>query len=157
MITFSNGTDRVSYISPRLQLSKSTVHSLLKSLNVRSSHTGHPDPSWLSGSSSFWICFPPACGALKSDNPCLWRDAAPKRFYRRDSHFAPLYTWAAGKVLLSQLNDKELQPLMKGLSCKPLGPYTITDSETLFRERPLTLSGGCFLHTWVIAKNLFNW
>jgi DNA-binding IclR family transcriptional regulator len=47
---------------------------------------------------------------------------------------APLYTGSAGKVLLSELGDDELQLILKHLTLVRVGPNTITDKKVLLKE-----------------------
>jgi DNA-binding IclR family transcriptional regulator len=47
---------------------------------------------------------------------------------------APLYVGSAGKLLLSELGQRELQVILKNLKMEPVGPNTITDKQTLLAE-----------------------
>lgn len=47
---------------------------------------------------------------------------------------APIYVGSAGKLLLSELNQRELQVILKNLKMEPIGPNTITDKQTLLAE-----------------------
>lgn len=46
----------------------------------------------------------------------------------------PIYTGSAGKVLLSELQDNELQLLLGNIDLVPMGPNTITLKEVLIKE-----------------------
>jgi len=47
---------------------------------------------------------------------------------------APLYVGSAGKLLLSELGQRELQVILNNLKMQPVGPNTITDKQTLLAE-----------------------
>jgi DNA-binding IclR family transcriptional regulator len=55
---------------------------------------------------------------------------------------APIYTGSAGKILLSHLEDNELQPLLKHLQLVPIGPNTITDKDRLLEELKIAKEQG---------------
>lgn len=46
----------------------------------------------------------------------------------------PLHAGAGGKVLLSQLNDQELQVALDNLDLKAITPFTITDKQRAFEQ-----------------------
>jgi DNA-binding IclR family transcriptional regulator len=47
---------------------------------------------------------------------------------------APIYTGSAGKILLSELDENELDLLQKNLHLDRIGPNTITDKKALLKE-----------------------
>ncbi len=47
---------------------------------------------------------------------------------------APLYAGSAGKVLLAELPQKELELLLRNVDLRPIGPKTITDRSRLQKE-----------------------
>lgn len=47
---------------------------------------------------------------------------------------APLYVGSAGKLLLSELSQRELQVILKNLEMEPVGPNTITNKDILVKE-----------------------
>jgi DNA-binding IclR family transcriptional regulator len=49
-------------------------------------------------------------------------------------YVSPIYTSSIGKILLSQLDDKELHLLMKNIRLAAISPNTITDKEVLWKE-----------------------
>ena len=46
----------------------------------------------------------------------------------------PIYVGSAGKVLLSELDEKELKLLLKNMTLEPVTAVTITDKEVLVKE-----------------------
>ena len=56
------------------------------------------------------------------------------RFFRGKGQSASIYAGASGKVLLSELNDYDLNILLKGLNLIPVGPKTITEKGLLLKE-----------------------
>ncbi len=58
----------------------------------------------------------------------------PIKFYTSKGFTGPLYTGAAGKVLLAELNQKELEIILKNMPLVPVGPNTITDKDLLHKE-----------------------
>jgi DNA-binding IclR family transcriptional regulator len=47
---------------------------------------------------------------------------------------SPIYTGAAGKALLSQLKENDLQLLLRNLRLDPIGPNTIKNHKILLKE-----------------------
>jgi len=47
---------------------------------------------------------------------------------------SPIYAGSAGKILLTELTEKERNHLIKNIQLTPVGPNTITDRNTLFKE-----------------------
>jgi len=47
---------------------------------------------------------------------------------------SPIYAGSAGKILLSELKKTEQNNLIKNIQLTPVGPNTITDRNTLFKE-----------------------
>jgi DNA-binding IclR family transcriptional regulator len=47
---------------------------------------------------------------------------------------APVYTGSAGKILLAEMNNSELDLLLRNIKYKKIGPNTITDREFLMEE-----------------------
>ena len=47
---------------------------------------------------------------------------------------APIYAAAAGKVLLSRMDQSDLEMLLKGLELNPIAPNTVTDRTELMRQ-----------------------
>jgi DNA-binding IclR family transcriptional regulator len=56
------------------------------------------------------------------------------RYTAGKGFIAPVYTGSAGKVLLSELNDTELNLLLKNIKYAKIGPNTITDQGILTEE-----------------------
>lgn len=47
---------------------------------------------------------------------------------------APIYLGSAGKILLCEMKDDELEILLRNIQLRPVGPHTITDKGELLRE-----------------------
>lgn len=58
----------------------------------------------------------------------------PIRFLGGKGHTSPVYTGAAGKVLLSEMNESELELLLDKMQLIAVGPNTITDRKALIKE-----------------------
>jgi DNA-binding IclR family transcriptional regulator len=56
------------------------------------------------------------------------------RFTASKGYIAPLYTGSAGKVLLAELKENELNLLLKNIDLVAVGPNTITDEKFLRKE-----------------------
>ena len=160
----SEGLDRISDVSRRLGLSKSTTHRFLKSLEISGLVTQDPltrryhlGPLILNLASKPLI-------AHQGLIACAFEDMRRLRDLTRETvvlHIrtglericleelqslenlkytagkgatAPIHTGSAGKILLSELEDNELQLLLKNLRLIPIGPSTITDKKTLVEE-----------------------
>ncbi len=66
----------------------------------------------------------------------------PIKFYTAKGFVGPLYTGAAGKVLLAELNTKDLHILLDNMQLVPVGPKTITDKDLLFKELEMVRKQG---------------
>lgn len=160
----SEGLDRISDLSKKLRLSKSTTHRLLKTLEV--SELVMQDPVTrryylgplilklaarpIIAHQNLILCAFEEMKYLRDlsretvvlhiqiglERICLEELQSPENIkYTAGKGFvAPLYTGSAGKILLSELKDNELQYLVKNLQLKPIGPHTITDKRTLLKE-----------------------
>jgi IclR family acetate operon transcriptional repressor len=162
--SLSEGIDRVSDLSNRLHLRKSTVHRFLKSLQMSGLVMQDPltrryflGPLILNIASRPIISHQPllicAFEEMRSlrdlsretvvlhirmglERMCL--EELPSfeniRYTAGKGFVAPIYTGSAGKVLLSDLEDSELQILMNNLRLDPISPNTITDTKALLKE-----------------------
>jgi IclR family KDG regulon transcriptional repressor len=160
----SSGIDRISDISERLQLSKGTAHRFLKSLESSGLVIQDPitrryylGPLVLELASrpliihqNLTICAFEDMRYLRDlshetvilhiriglERICLEELQSPENIkYAAGKGFvAPLYTGSAGKILLSELQDEELQLLIRSFRFKPVGPNTITNKEALLDE-----------------------
>lgn len=162
--SLSEGVERISDLSNKLHLSKSTIHRLLKSLEIsdfvrqepitRSYHLG---PLILELASrpviahqNLIVCAFDDMRHLRDlsretvvlyiriglDRICLEEVQSFENIkYTAGKGFAaPIYTGSAGKVLLSELKEDELGLLLKNIRLNPIGPNTITDKEILLKE-----------------------
>ncbi len=168
----SEGVDRISDLSVSLQLSKSTVHRLLKTLEE--SNLVKQDPV------TRRYCLGPLIIELAS-RPiiahqnlilCAFQDMRDLRdrsgetvvlhiriglericleelqslqnikFTAGKGFVAPIYTGSAGKILLSELEPGDLMLLMRNLHPVPVGPNTITDKKKLLDELEKTKRQG---------------
>jgi len=159
-----NGINRVSELSKELQLSKSTTHRLLKSLEMAGMVMQDPltrryylGPLILElaaqptiAHQNLTICAFDEMKRLRDvsretvllhirngvERLCLDELQSPERIKYTGGRgvSTPIYTGAAGKVLLSKLTDAELHVILDNLTFVPLTPHTITDKETLLAE-----------------------
>lgn len=162
--SLSEGVDRVTDLAVRLGMSKSTTHRLLKSLENTSIVRRDPitrryyiGPLVLDLASrpvishqSLTICAFEEMRGLRDliqetvvlhvriglERVCVEElpSLQPLKYTAGKGFVAPLYTGSAGKVLLSELNDEELELLLKNMKFAPIGPQTITNSQKLIEE-----------------------
>lgn len=160
----SQGIDRVSDISNSLQLSKSTVHRLLKTLEISQLVRQNPvnrryylgplitnlaSKSLIAHQNLVVSSFEEMKGLrdysgetvilnirIGLERICLEEiEGVEDLIYKTGKgSFAPIFAGSAGKVLLSELNDDELHFLLKKIHLIPLGPNTITDKRILLDE-----------------------
>jgi DNA-binding IclR family transcriptional regulator len=160
----SQGTNRLVDLSRGVGLSKSTTHRILRSLEAvgfvnqnRSSHYYYLGPKILNLASNPTIGHQNlvACAfeqmrfiqSLTRETVTLHIQVGTVRMCLEEipsfqeirysagrGTAAPIYTGSSGKILLSQLNDKDLQDLFEKLRLTPVGPNTITDKKTLLNE-----------------------
>jgi DNA-binding IclR family transcriptional regulator len=160
----SNGIDRITDLSDTLGLSKSTAHRLLKSLETCSLVAQDPmSHRYYLGSLIYQLASKPIVAhqnlivCSSEDMRCL-RDLTGEtvvlhiriglqricleelqsfeniKYSATKGFLAPIYTGSAGKVLLSELKDNELQFVIENLRLDPVGPNTITDKKVLLEE-----------------------
>ncbi len=160
----SNGIDRISDLSNELHLSKSTIHRLLKTLKTSEFVMQDPitrryylGPLIIELASKPFVAHESLiiCGLeqmkylrdLSGETVVLHIRIGLERIcleelqsfenikYTAGKGFiAPIYTGSAGKILLSELNDNELQVLLNNIHLKPIGPKTITEKRVLLKE-----------------------
>ena len=160
----SNGTDRISDLSKELHLSKSTVHRLLKTLEISKlvmqdpiTHRYYLGPLIHDLAAKPFIAHRRLIfSALNEmeylrdltrettvlhiriglDRLCLEETQSPEnvKYTAGKGSITPIYIGSAGKVLLSELQEDELQLILKNLRLIPVGPHTITEKKTLVRE-----------------------
>jgi DNA-binding IclR family transcriptional regulator len=162
--TLSDGTDRISDLSDRLSLSKSTAHRLLKSLET--SGLVMQDPitrRYYLGSLILNLASKPIIAhqnlivsafeemkylrdlcretvvlhvRIGLERICLeeLQSLEAIKYTAGKGFVAPIYTGSAGKILLSELEENEVDLLMKNLHPVPMGPRTITDKRRLLDE-----------------------
>lgn len=161
--SLSDGIDRVSDLSNRLHLRKSTVHRFLKSLEM--SELVMQDPitrRYFLGPLILNLASRPIIshqnlilGAFEEmrylrdlsretvvlhiriglERICLeeLQSFENIRYTAGKGFVTPIYAGSAGKVLLSELEDNEFQILMSHVRLDPVGPNTITDKEALLK------------------------
>ena len=162
--SLSDGIDRISDLSDRLHLRKSTVHRFLKSLQMSGLVMQDPitrryflGPLILNITSRpvishqhLVLCAFEEMRSLRNlsretvvlhiriglERICLEELASFEniRYTVGKGFVAPIYTGSAGKALLSELEDNELQLLMNHLRLDRIGPNTITDKKALLKE-----------------------
>ena len=159
-----DGIDRIKYISEKHYLSKSTTHRLLKTLARAGFVMQDPitrryylGPLILSLASSpiaahqsLIVCASEDMKYLRNvsgetvvlhirigvQRICLeeLQSVQNIRFTAGKGYIAPLYTGSAGKVLLAELKEDELNLLLKNIDLVAVGPNTITDEKFLRKE-----------------------
>ena len=174
----SEGFDRISDLSNRLNISKSTMHRLLKSLEI--SKMVHQDPitrRYYLGPLILELASRPIVShqnliVCAFDHLKYLRDFTHEtvvlhiriglericleelqclqniRYTAGKGFIAPIYVGSAGKILLSELNDNELQLLLKNIQLVPVGPNTITDKGVLLKEIEKVRSQGYATSFW---------
>jgi IclR family acetate operon transcriptional repressor len=162
--TLADGVERISDLSQEVGLSKSTTHRLLKSLEAASLVMQDPiTRRYFVGPLMLELASRPLV-AHQNLTVCAFDEMRSLRDFSRETvvlHIrvglericleelpglenirytagkgfsAPIYTGSAGKVLLSELKENELELLLKNLQLRPIGPNTITDKKTLLKE-----------------------
>ena len=160
----SVGKNRITDISKELSLSKSTTHRLLKTLEKcgfvvqdPSSHQyflGHLiiklSSNPLDTHQHLIVCAYEEMKKLKeiseetvalhirvgTQRICLEEMQANQniRYVIGKGSVSPIYAGSAGKILLSELTDHELNNLLKNIKLTRVGPNTITDRNNLVQE-----------------------
>jgi DNA-binding IclR family transcriptional regulator len=160
----SAGKNRITDICKELSLSKSTTHRLLKTLEecgfVVQDPTSHQyflghlilklSSNPLATHQNLIVCAYDEMKRLRemsgetvtlhirvgTQRICLEEMQANQniRYVIGKGSVSPIYAGSAGKILLSELSDNELDNLLKNIKLTPVGPNTITDRNVLFRE-----------------------
>ena len=160
----SVGKNRITDISKELSLSKSTTHRLLKTLEkcgfVGQDPTSHQyflghliiklSSNPLDTHQHLIVCAYEEMKKLKeiseetvalhirvgTQRICLEEMQADQniRYVIGKGSVSPIYAGSAGKILLSELTDQELNNLLKNIKLTRVGPNTITDRNNLFQE-----------------------
>jgi len=162
--SLANGIDRVSDLSKELQLSKSTTHRLLKSLEMAGMVMQDPltrhyylGPLILElaaqptiAHQNLTICAFDEIKRLRDlsqetvllhirsgvERLCLdeLQSLEKIKYTGGKGVSTPIYAGAAGKVLLAELRDDEVQAILNVLTFIPLTPHTIMDKGVLLAE-----------------------
>lgn len=170
--SLSNGIDRISDLSSKLQFSKSTTHRLLKALEASELVTEDPitrryylGPLVLTLASkpiiahqNLIICSFEEMKRLRDfsretvllhiriglERICLEEIQSPEniKYTSGKGFIAPIYTGSAGKILLSTLGDHELELLLENIQLIPIGPNTITNVEELLKQLAMVRKQG---------------
>jgi DNA-binding IclR family transcriptional regulator len=160
----SDGIDRISDLSNRLNLSKSTIHRFLKSLEASGFVTQDPvTRRYYLGSLVLNLASKPiiahqklivaSFGEMKYlrdltretivlhvriglERICLEELESPEniRYIAGKGVVAPIHTGSAGKMLLSEMEDHDLQLLLNNIRFSKVGPNTITDKRKFMDE-----------------------
>lgn len=168
----SDGKDRVIDLAKELNLSRSTVHRLLRSLERSSLVMRDPITRRyylgvmmlrfasrpIGVNQQLIICAFEEMRHLRDlsketvvlhvriglERICIeeLQSVENIRYTPGKGFVAPLHTGASGKVLLSELPDAELSMLLSKLSFEKVGPNTITDRKVLEREIQKTRKEG---------------
>jgi len=160
----SSGIDRISDLSANLHLSKSTLHRLLKTLEL--SELVMQDPvtrRYYLGPLILHLASRPVIahqnlvlrtlGEMERlrdrsketvvlhirvglERLCLEEVQSSEniRYIAGKGTIAPIHTGSAGKVLLAEMADEELEHLLKNLRFVSVGPKTIRDKKVLLKE-----------------------
>ncbi len=159
-----DGVDRLKEVAERLDLTKSSAHRLLKSLEASGLVMQDPvtrryylGPLILSLASnpmksynSLVICSLAEMkylGSISEETVVLHVMMGLQRICLEEvpsihnikysagvGAIAPVYVGSAGKMLLSELEEDELGVLLNNIRFEPVGPNTITDREELLKE-----------------------
>jgi len=162
--TLADEIDRISDLSNKLNLSKGTVHRFLHSLEIAGMVTRDPitrryylGPLILNLASrpiishkNLVVCAFEEMRSLRDltgetillhiriglERICLEELVSYENIrYTAGKGFAtPIYVGSAGKILLSELEDNELQSLLENIRLTSVGPNTITDKKALLKE-----------------------
>lgn len=160
----SDGLGRVSDLAVKLKLSKSTVHRILKSLEIPGLAKQDPiTKRYYLGPLILGLASKPIVAhqnlilsafdqmtylrersretvilhvRLGLEKICLEELQSPEaiRFSAGKGSVAPIYTGSAGKVLMSQLSDNELDIILRSVRLERVGPNTITDKKVLLQH-----------------------
>ena len=160
----SEGIDRIADISQKLNLSKSTTHRLLKTLEVTGLAVQDPlrrryclGPRILQLASNpiiahqnLIICAIEEMERLRDLTGETVGLQIPNgktriileeilssqqiKFFGGKGYSGCIYTGAAGKILLSQFEVNELKRLLANIELLPVGPNTITNEKALLEE-----------------------
>ncbi len=162
--SLSNGTERITDLCDELQLSKGTVYRLLKSLEASEMVKQDPitrryylgplifelsskpfvahqnlivsaftEMQYLRGISRETVVLHIRTGL---ERVCLEELQSPEniKYSAGKGAYAPIYVGSAGKILLAELKDVELQLIMENISLSPVTENTITDKKVLLKE-----------------------
>jgi len=162
--SLSAGTERISDLSSELRLSKGTVHRLLKTLGQLDLVMQDPiTRRYYLGPLILELASKPIISHQRLvtcalDEMKYLRDVTREtvaihiriglerlileefqgletvKYSAGKGFVLPLYAGAGGKVLLSELDEKELHLLLRNLQLIFLGPNTITDQKMLLKE-----------------------
>lgn len=160
----SEGLNRVSDISYKTNLNKSTIHRLLKSLEM--SGLAYQDPirrHYYIGPLIHYLASEPIVSHQKLivcafddlrrlrditretviiqirlgiQKMCLEELQSPEsvKYTVGKGFVTPIHIGSAGKLLLSELPDHELRLLLRNIHLVPVGPNTITDKDKFLKE-----------------------
>lgn len=164
LISLRDGVEKLNDISKRLNMSKSTTHRFLKTLE--DSHFVTQDPitrRYYLGPLVFTLVSNPTTTHqdlivsayeemkhlrdLTGETVALEIRVAMERMILEElpslqslrhtlgkGSFRSLYTGSGGKVLLSELSKRELEIILNNMKLVPLAPGTITDREELMNK-----------------------
>lgn len=160
----SAGMERIADISAQLDLNKSTVHRLLKALEyggfvIRNPVNRHYylSPLFvelatkpLTAHKMLTITAASCMDCLRElsqetvvlhipmglNRICLSEFESPQdiKYVAKVGAIAPIYVGSAGKLLLSEMEQRELQTILENLKMESVGPNTITDKDSLLQE-----------------------
>lgn len=170
--SISNGNSRIGKISESLNLSKGTTHRLLETLVSVGLVVQDPLTHWYhlgpalhelvsSPSLNHEILFSCALKPMTelrdltgetvlldvragTQKVCIEKvDSRENLKYTNEKGFsAPVYVGGGGKVLLSQLEDDQIEMLLKQIDLVPITQNTIIDKEQLWQEIEITRQRG---------------
>jgi len=162
--SLSQGTGRIRDLSTQLGLSKSTLHRLLKSLEISGLVTKDPiKRSYYLSPLIFELASRPIIShqnlifsayedmrrlrdltretvalhvRIGLERICIEELESPENLKLSSGRgfVAPIYTSSIGKILLSEIENGELKLLIEKVRLVPMGPNTITDREALWKE-----------------------
>jgi IclR family acetate operon transcriptional repressor len=160
----SRGVSRLEAIYPRVGLTKSTTHRILKSLTITglafqdpATRQYHLGPTLLKLASNPNVSH--QLLAVSAENELIRLNRitnetslvfVPRGLQRlvvkevpskldvsfsfKEGTSSRIYLGSAGKLLLSMMADHELEAVLRNISLTPFGPNTITDKDLLIKE-----------------------
>lgn len=160
----ARGSNSIGVLSSKTGLSKSTVHRIIKSLEMNGFVAQDPiNRNYFLGPGIIAIASVPLiahqylifCAAdelnhlrthanetvnlqirIGTNRVCIFElvSSAELVYFSGQSTAKPIYVGSAGKVLLAEMSDQDIYRLLHNIELRPLGPNTIIDLNQLIKE-----------------------